>query len=160
MGNRITEQDIKNKLGIKDWSELSKDKTLELINIFEDINNLDKSIYREIISNVPEVMSAFKEMTTVFKETISESSKASNETKNYYINMSNKLIDLLNKENISDEDKERIFGLIKEINSYIRDLDIGEKNLYRDIIGNVAKLSGLALLIVGGILGVKINNKK
>ncbi|GKU29273.1 hypothetical protein [Clostridium folliculivorans] len=160
MDNVITEETIKTKLGINNWRELSKDKVIELVNIFENSPALDKDVYLKILGNVPEVMSAFKEITTIFKDSISESSKASQQTKNYYINLSNRLLDLLDKNDLTPDEKDRVFCLISDINSYIKNLDFEEKQLYRDIWDKIGKIGVLVLAIVGGVLGVKLKNKK
>lgn len=117
MSKSITEQDIKNKLGISNWRELSKDKVFELVSIFENTPALDKEVYLKVIGNVPEIMSEFKEITTLFKQEISEYNKASIETKNYYINLSNRLMNLLDKENTTDEDKKQIFTMLNKENN-------------------------------------------
>lgn len=159
MDNKITEQSVKDKLGIKNWKDLSKDKVIELVNIFETIPNLDKDVFLKIIGNVPEVISGFKEVANLYKDEISQSSKASSETKNYYTNVSNRLFDLLDKENITDEDKKQIYSLISEVNSYVKQIDSDEKqssNQSKKVLGGLA----IAFItVVGALLGVKAKVK-
>lgn len=77
----MTEGEIKKKLKINDWRNLSKEKVMQLIQISP---NIDKEVFLKILDQVPHLIDETKVIINPFKESIDASKSTSIETKKYY----------------------------------------------------------------------------
>jgi ABC-type transporter Mla subunit MlaD len=121
--------------------------------------NISKEEYFEVLKNIPQFMDAFKETMYAVKETISQSKKASDETKQYYSALIDGLIKLLSNKDISEKDKENIFSIIKDVNAYINELDKRDREFFDKALKVVGTLGVIVLTIVGTIVGIKMSEK-
>ena len=156
VGIDLTEEGIKQQLGINNWRELSKGKLFELLSLIEMNPKIDKEVYLEILKNIPQFIDAFKESMSVLKETLAQSNRASEESKKHYSRLADNLVQLLNEPNSTKEDKENIFNMLREINEYIKELDRRDREFFDNALKIGGVIAATILIIIGTITGVKV----
>jgi hypothetical protein len=146
------EEELKKALQIKDWRGLTKDKVLKLIQMSPDI---DKEVYMKILDQVPQLVEETKIIIQAAKETIETSKTLSLENKKYYMNVSNKILELIDSEKLSDALKKELIDLIKIIADYMDKADIRDKSFLSEQLAKIWEYAGKALLVFAAIFGVK-----
>ncbi len=146
------EEGLKKALQIKDWRNLTKDKVLKIIQMSPDI---DKDLYLKLLDQVPHLVEETRLVIQAAKDTIEVSKVLSLENKKYYINISNKILELIDSEKLSDELKKELISLIKIIADYMDKADIRDKSFLGEQLGRMWEYAGKALLLLAAIFGVK-----
>lgn len=70
--------------------------------------NIDKEVFLKILEQVPHLVDETKVIINAFKESIDASKSMSSETKKYYTTVSNRILDLLESDKLSDEFENRV----------------------------------------------------
>lgn len=146
------EEGLKKALQIKDWRNLTKDKVLKLIQMSPDI---DKEVYLKLLDQVPHLVEETRLVIQAAKDTIEVSKTLSIENKKYYMNVSNKILELIDSEKLSDELKKELISLIKIIADYMDKADIRDKTFLSEQLAKIWEYAGKALLVLTAIFGVK-----
>ncbi len=153
MGKKIlTEEELKKKLKISDWRNLSKEKVMQLIQMSP---NIDKEVFLKILEQVPHLVDETKVIINAFKESIDASKSMSIETKKYYTTVSNRILDLLESDKLSDELKIELKDLLVLIANKMDDLDNRDKVFMSAQLSKFWEYSSKALLVFATIFGVK-----
>ncbi len=148
----FTEEEVKKKLKIGDWRNLSKEKVMQLIQMSPDI---DKEVFLKILEQVPHLVDETKVIINAFKESIDASKSMSIETKKYYITVSNRILDLLESDKLSDELKIELKDLLVLISNKMDDLDNRDKVFMSIQLSKFWEYAGKALLVFATIFGVR-----
>jgi hypothetical protein len=148
-----TEEDIKKLLHIEDWRNLTKEKVLKLIQMSPDI---DKEVYLKILDQVPNFIEETKVVIQAVKDAVEASKTLSLENKKYYINISNKIMELLGSENLSDELKKELIGLLKIMADYMDKADTRDKEFLVTQLDKLWDYGKGALMILAAVFGVKL----
>lgn len=148
----LTEEELKKKLKVSDWRNLSKEKVMQLIQMSPDI---DKEVLLKILEQVPHLVDETKVIINAFKESIDASKSMSIETKKYYTTVSNRVLDLLESDKLSDELKIELKDLLVLIANKIDDLDNRDKVFMSTQLSKFWEYAGKALLVFATIFGVK-----
>ena len=156
----MSEEQIRENLGLKDWRNLSKDKVVDLVNYF---TKASPDTVKEILSQIPEIKETSKEILAVSKcyyETIQQSNERITEN---IIESVNHLIKYINK--IIDDDKELTFEqknmlidkqieLIKTLDS----LDTKNKTFLKYFADNFGKITLISAGVIGGVVLLATGN--
>lgn len=148
----LTEDEVKKKLKIGDWRNLSKEKVMKLIQMSPDI---DKDVFLKILDQVPHLVDETKVIINAFKDSIEISKSMSTETKNYYTTISIKILDLLDSDNLSDELKKELKDLLVIISNKIDDLDNRDRIFMSVQLNKFWEYAGKGLLVFAAIFGIK-----
>lgn len=101
MENIMTEEQIKNDLGLKDWRNLDKDK---VIKIFNYITKASPETAKELLTQLPEIKEASKEFLSVYKGCFESIVQSNEKTTGSIIESVNNSIKSINE--LIDDDKE------------------------------------------------------
>lgn len=148
----LTEDEIKKKLKISDWRNLSKEKVMQLIQMSP---NIDKEVFLKILEQIPHLVDETKVIINAFKESVDASKSMSIETKKYYTTISNRILDLLESDKLSDELKIELKDLLVLIANKMDDLDNRDKVFMSAQLSKFWDYAGKALLVFATIFGVK-----
>ena len=162
MDNLMTEEQIKENLGLKDWRNLTKDKVVDLVNCF---SKASPETVKEILTQIPEIKETSKEILSFSKgyyETIQQSNEKIADS---VIESINHLIKYIKR--IIDDDKELTFEqknvlidkqieLIKILDS----LDTKNKSFLKYLSDNWGKITLISAGIVGGVVLLATGNGK
>lgn len=151
-----TEIELKKRLGIESWRNLSKDKFMMFIS---DLPNMNKEVVLEIIGRFPDfvnlVMSAFvhvQEQATQGLRFNHESQKKVHQAFKQYRRILSRELD---REDLTSEDRFRILGLLKDAIDAEALKDTDNKEFLKQIIGMVAAAAALVASIAFAALGGK-----
>lgn len=153
-----TEIELKKRLGIDSWRNLSKDKFMMFIS---DLPNMNKEVALEIIGRFPDfanlVMGTFvhvQEQATQGLRFNHESQKKVHQAFKQYRRI---LSRELEREDLTSEDRFRILGLLKDAIDAEALKDRDNKEFLKQIIGMVAAAAALVASIAFAALGGKTN---
>ena len=160
MNKLMTEQSVKDVLGISDWRNLSKDKIMSFVSVLPDV---DSEVAIKIIEQFPEYAKTSQEMVNCMKETcsniLSENKSSSDKSMQAYKQILDNLEELLKKENITLEEKEYLLNKMIEVADKISDKDTENKTFLGNALKTVGGVALGALMIGALFLGAKeINN--
>lgn len=144
---------IKKKFEIENMGDISNNKVIELLKKFQTDSNFDKESFFELLKTTPALVEGFKETLKTFNETISHSKQASDESKKHFSSLTNGLIGLLSNPNMTENDKDRIFSMISEINVSVLELDKRDRESFGKALVIGGTLAALFIMIIDGISG-------
>ncbi|MCR8745863.1 hypothetical protein [Romboutsia lituseburensis] len=156
MNNYIDELQIKEKLGIENWRQLSKEKVVELIQMSP---NIDKEIYLGILENIPNIVENNKVIVESISDIISSNKEISNNSNNLYMHMLDTLKEI-SKDADETEIKKEIINLMNDIRQDIK--EINDKSIQDAIELQKDAMNKLGLALVGmfAVCGVGFVIKK
>lgn len=157
----ISEESVKKALNIESFRNLSKEKIVEFISL---IPNMDKDVAISIINQFP----AYAEMTgnmiaqlnTMCDSAIKEAGKSQKESIESYKLILSELGNLLQKDNISAEERALITDKMILIADRISAKDSEYKEFLLDALKIGVPVLGGALLLGAAILGVNTRGTK
>ena len=150
--NRIlkTEDEVKQRLGISNFRELSKDKVIELFSIFDEI---DPEISKAIIEQFPNFSSTVLDAYKEYGDTVSKIVDASKDSSNELFKIYNREIDILEKILEDDLTFDQKMIVVDRINKVTKEASIHEK-ANKDFWGKIWQgATYVALGIGAGCLG-------
>lgn len=157
----ISEEDVKKKLGIDSFCNLSKNKIMEFISC---IPNMDKDVAIKIIEQFPSYTeSATKMITqlnTMCDNVLKENTTNQKDAVEAYKEILNDLGEVLKKDDISPEERATITDKMIEIADKIASKDTENKNFISNIMKCTTSVIGGVLLLGAVILGVNVKNTK
>lgn len=154
------EQQVKNVLGIDSWRNLSKEKIMEFVSL---IPNMDKEVAISIVNQFPAYTEMAKCMIAELGKTcdkaMSENTSSQNQVLAGYRKTIDTLAELVNRDDISPEERAEITRLMIEVADKMAAKDTENK----EFLAWTIKAGGylvLCLVVVGGaILGINIKGR-
>lgn len=157
----ISEEDVKKKLGIDSFRNLSKDKIMEFVSC---IPNMHKDVAIKVIEQFPSYVelatNIIKQLNTMCDNALKENSTSQKDSIEAYKKILNDLGELLKKDNISSEERRVITDKMIEIADKIALKDTENKNFLSNIIKHNDYVAWGALLLGAVILGVNVKGTK
>lgn len=150
--NRIlkTEDAVKQKLGISNFRELSKDKVMELFSIFDEI---DPEISKAIIEQFPNFSSTVLDAYREYEDTVSKIVEASKDSSDELFKIYNREIDILEKILEDDLTFDQKMIVADRINKVTKEASNHEKS-NKDFLGKIWHGATYVVLGIGaGCLG-------
>ena len=151
-----SEEDVKNALGIETWRNLSKEKIMSFISI---LPNVDNEVAVKIIEQFPEFVKASNEMIHVMKDLCENAIKDASENTKISIKAYEKVLDelsvLVERDDISSEDRKYFSDKMIEIADKIGKKDTEDKQFKAKILNNIGGIMFTTLVIGASLLGVK-----
>ncbi|MRJ47077.1 hypothetical protein [Fundicoccus ignavus] len=152
----ISEEKAKEMIGISNWREMSKNKIVDFINL---IPNIDREVAMKAIEQFPAYANLSKEMVTQLYGLTQKALESNEQSNSASIKAYQSILDelgiILQKENISTEERQYVIDKMVEVADKISVKDIENKDLLDKWLrygGTVAS----GLLVLGSvILGVK-----
>lgn len=149
-----SEQQVKDKLGITDFRNMSKDKITSFISMIPEVDN---EIVIKILEKFPELSKIMiEQMKEICCDVLAQNNSSTQETYKAYNRVLDDLSFMLKQDSISPEDQKYIINKQIEIADKISTKDTENKNFLLSVLGG---LGALVLLIIGGILGIKSTDK-
>ena len=90
------------------------------------------------------------------KDTIENSKQLSIENKKFYTILTEGILDLLNKDNLSEEERKDLRDLLKLVAEKMDELDTKDKHFLIEALNGLWDYAGKALMIFASIFGVKV----
>lgn len=154
MGKQITEEILLKKLDIPDFRYMTKDKVIQFASMLE---KMDPEVAKKVLEQFPEFANAIKENVLAFKEEfIKVMSIADESTKNLYAS-DDKIIDallqLLDKKEISEEDRKYILDKIVELQKLKHDKDSEFKKFLLSALVIAGTIVGGTITVAAAVLG-------
>lgn len=154
----MTENEVKKKMKVKDFSDLTKNKALEFVKI---LGNMTSEIGIEALDSSKNVVNTIKDSLLEIKKSydfaLKSSSDSQKEINENHTKMIDSLISMLNKKDLSFEEKKYIIESYKEIQSMQNNKDsehLKFKNKFASGVGKTAAAIGGA--IVGVAVAIKL----
>ncbi len=159
--DRLSENEVKKVLNIDSFRNLSKDKIMEFVSI---IPNLDKDVAIKIIEQFPNYAEYSKSIVNELKGMVNNAMEENTASNMESIKAYNKILDelsiLLQKENISPEERKRITEDMILVADKISEKDTENKHFLNNILVKGAlPLAGLVILVGASLLGGNSNIK-
>lgn len=162
MVNRlVTEEQVKEYLGIPDFRHASKDVLVKFVSAIPYINN---DVAVKIIEQYPAYSTcaqAFvQHYTTLYDNMLKDNGKSVEAAMKGYQTTLDVLSDLSKMENISVDDRHRFAETMVFIADKMAALDAENKRYHQEMARFAGGLIGICLIIGAGILGVNIKGVK
>lgn len=160
MARTLTEKQVLNKLKIKDFRHMTKDKIVSFTSM---LDRMDPEVAKKALEQFPH----FKDMATGvvhgLKETSDSVMKHNANSNEIYMNICSSIIvsleEELKRETLSFDEKEWIIDRIIEVSKDVKEKDSENKQFLSNIWKSVAVVGSVALVVGAALLGVNINNK-
>lgn len=156
----VTVEDVKKALNIDSFRNLSKDKIMEFVSL---IPSMDKELAIAIVNKFPEyaemAVNMVQCMETMCEKALDSNNTSQKDTIEAYQTILNSLSKLLEKDNITEEERLSITEKMIEVADKIAAKDTENKNFLNDILKYGSSLIGGALVLGAVILGVNAKGK-
>lgn len=157
----MSENDVKNLLGIHDFRSLSKDQIIQFISSIPD---MDKEVAIKCIEQFPE----FKKFSTNALQTLQNSTNSiinnSEPSLKEAIAQNQQILDnlslILEKEEITSEERQFIINTMVDVANNTAMLHENNNDFLKNIFSKLTTAAMIAVAISGAILGVKFIDKK
>lgn len=157
MNEKITsEVQLKEKLGIGNWRELSKDKLLQYMKLAP---NIDKELHMKILEQVPSFIQLTNDITTNVINIAEKKKEVSVEVLNVLRTIAESLNELIKKDNITPEERMYAMDKVIELSRIIDDIDKRNEGFSETVVKIVAGIGGFGLAVLAVVLGIKFSNK-
>ncbi len=151
----MTENEIKRKLGIEEWSQMNLEKFRLYLIMSEKI---DKETHLKIIEQVPNYLAFASKAINELNEIAKQNSKIHKSTLKSLDQIINSLSKLLEKDTISIDERKLVIDKILDVSKLIDKIDERHSNIIKRIIDWIGGIAVVALAVVAIIFGVKSNN--
>lgn len=155
----VSEEAVKDALGIDTFRNLSKDKIMEFISA---IPNMDKEVAIRIINQFPTYAETASNMVstlnTMCDNALKENNASQTESIIAYKNILSSLGELLKKDSISPEERATITDRMITVADRIAAKDSENKEFLNNVIKYGSSLIGGALLLGAVVLGVNVKD--
>lgn len=159
--NLVSEDQVKKALQINNFREMSKEKIMEFASL---IPQIDKEVAIAIINQFPAFVDSAKTIVTQLNglcdNIIKDNNSSKKDTINSYKMILSDLGELLKKDNISEEEREKIIDKMILVADKISEKDIENTEFLKDIIRYIVPVFGSALILGAAILGVNVKGTK
>lgn len=157
----VTEDQVKKALKIKNFQNISKNKIMEFVSL---IPNMDKEVAIAIINQFPayteSAMNMVTQLNVMCDYTLKSNDISQRETINAYKKILDDLGEVLKKDNISDEERQRITKNMIDIADRISAKDTENKKFLERIYKYGASIIGGTLILGAVILGVNVKGRQ
>lgn len=150
---KITEEEIKKKLNIKDWKHFKNKgkKITELVNLLQVAS---PETVKEILSQLPELKETSKEILNtsqnLYNNIIKENTKTTSYVLRNYQSQINFLQDFINKhDNLTFDEQKLLIDKISELLTDMKEIEIKNKSFLNVMANNW----GIITLFTGAIVG-------
>lgn len=153
--SNLTEKQVLNKLDIPDFRHLSKEK---IMTFFSMLSNMDPEVAKKAIEQFPSYADAVKEVVSEYMTFFTKALSDNNESVQAYYSICNAILKqlskMLEKDELSFEEKSYIIEKMMEIESRVNEKDTENKRHRLRICAFVA--TGFVIVIAGlaAVLGV------
>lgn len=158
--NLVTVDDVKKALNIESFRNLSKDKIMEFVSL---IPSMDRELAIAIVNKFPAYAEMAVDMVqcmgTMCEKALESNNASQKDTIEAYQTILNSLSKLLEKDNITEEERLSITEKMIEVADKIAAKDTENKNFLNDILRYGSSLIGGALILGAVILGVNAKGK-
>lgn len=156
MSKALSEQQVLNKLGISDFRHITKDKIMSFASMLPE---MDKEVAIKAIEQFPVFSKTVTGLVEALRDVMNTGVKSNDESMRSVIATDNKIIDsllkLLENDNLSPEERTVIINTTLELSDRIHAKDTENKNWLGKVIGTALKVTGGALVVLGGFFGMK-----
>lgn len=160
MSNLLTEQNVLRKLGIEDFRQLNKEKSIQFISM---LDKMEPEVAKTALEQFPEFSNISKEILSGYKNTLDKGIESNNASiKRVYDNYNAIILSLqkeLERTDLSFDEKVYIFEQMKDIACKIDNKDSENKKWIKGmaVVGGVIALAGIVVLgvAVGGAFATK-----
>ena len=160
MAQYLTEEAVKQKLGIRDFRNLTKEKAIQLTSM---LSEMDSETAVKVIEQFPAFASFATSMVAHLKETctaiLSENKHSSQQVFDAYRTVLDNFAERLKTPELPEEEKHFIAEKMIEIADKIASKDSENKNFLTRTLNTMAAFAGGVVMIAGAILGVKFLKK-
>jgi len=157
MNEKITsEVQLKEKLGINNWRELSKEKLLQYMKLAP---NIDKELHIKILEQVPNFIQLTNDITTNVINIAEKKKEVSVTVLNVLRTIAESLNELIKKDNITPEERMYAIDKVIELSRIIDDIDKRNGDFFDTVVKIAAGIGGFGLAVLAVVLGIKFSNK-
>ena len=156
----LTEESVKKAMNINSFRNLSKDKVMEFVSL---IPSMDKELAIAIVNQFPAYAEMAGDMVQCMVKMCDQALDANNESQKdaieAYKTVLSSLGDLLERENITEEERTSITEKMIEVADKISAKDTENKVFIQNLIKYGSSVLGGALVLGAVILGVNAKGK-
>lgn len=154
MSKILTEQKVLQKLNIKDFRHLTKEKVILMASM---LGKMDPEVAKKALEQFPEFANTTKEMLTEYKEILNRSLESNKESVQSYYSSCNSLIRILEKELENDEltfeQRKYIIEQMLEISKKMGEKDTENKKFIVTLAMCGVVALGVATSMLASVLG-------
>ncbi len=157
MKEKITsEVQLKEKLGINNWRELSKDKLVQYMKLAP---NIDKELHIKILEQVPNFIQSTHDITSNIIKIAENKKEISIEVLNVLRTIAESFNELIKKDNITPEERMYAMDKVIELSRIIDDIDKRHDGFLDTVVKIVAGIGGFSLFVLAVVMGIKFSSK-
>ncbi len=158
--NLVSEQQVKNVLGIDSWRNLPKEKMMEFVSL---IPNMDKEVAMTIVNQFPAYAEMAKSMITELQRTCDKAMSENTSGQEWafagYKSTIDSLAEMVNREDITAEERAYITRKMIEIADKMAAKDSENKKFLAWTIKAKGALILCAVIFGSAILGINIKGR-
>ncbi len=151
-----TEQAVLDKLGAVDFRSISKDQIMTFVS---EIPNMDKEVAIKCLEQFPDFKDfsgeIVKNLFVLYEDMAENHKKSKDETIEYYGRILDQLDELSKQPDLSIADQRYFVEKSIEVADKIAELHIQHSEFLQKIIQTGGAVAGVAMTVVGSIIGVK-----
>lgn len=156
----MTQEEVKEKLGIADFRSIKKDQLIEFVS---SIPYMDKEVAMECIRQFPEFKDFSISIVSQLYELCDQALQSDNQDvqqaiDGYKIILSN-LEKQLNKRFLSNKRKDEIINQMIEVTDKIASIESNKLKFKENVLKIAGAIGAFSIGIAGALLGIKINKK-
>lgn len=154
MDNILSEKEVKQKLGIKDFRHITKD---QIIQFMSNIPNMDKELAMKCIDQFPNFTKTATEIVNhyydICRDSMKESYKDSIKAKMLVLESLSKDLE---SENLSTDDKRYIIEMLVSIADEIEKIDDKKIAHNHHVLATAGQVLQLTIVSAAALLGIKV----
>ena len=156
----MTEEDVKRKLNISDFRQLSKDKVVGFVSY---LNKMDPEVAKKALEQVPEFAYTAREAINNTQKSIDRGMLSNDESvKEFYVIVGQNaeaIRNELNNDELSFDQRKEIIDSLIDITRIASDKDSENKKHIEKETYKAIAASLVAVLLVGVSIGISVKNK-
>ena len=150
----MSEEDVKNKLGIDDFRQVTKSQVVQLVS---SLSQMDPEVAKKVIEQVPEMGKVALGMAQDLKESYQAAIKANDAFSQATMKQINAIIDILSEQlkndGVTPEERIHIYDCLNNLADKAVEVHVIDQQLIKDGLKIVAGFAGATLLGITAVLG-------
>lgn len=148
----LSEDQVKNKIGISSWKQLSKEKFFEYLKLSPQI---DKEVHMKIIEQVPNYAELANQISKNILDLAEQKKDITSQTLSILKTISESLTDLAKKEFLTPEERNSILDRLMEMVRIIEKIEESHGGFTKEMVRIVSGIGALALVVLAVVFGVQ-----
>jgi len=148
----LSEEQVKHKIGISNWKELSKEKFFEFLKLSPQI---DKEVHMKILEQVPNYVELANQISQNILVLAEQKKEITSQTLSILKAISESLTDLAKKEFLTPEERNSVLDRLMEMVRIVEKIEERHGGFIKDMVMVIGGIGAFALAVVAVVFGVQ-----